>query len=71
MAIVHLGGHLSSDGIYKEIKGDGITNGQVRTMLEIIYKMQSIVYDGTPYIIKRIRNQRHLVPENQNESEVA
>lgn len=71
LAIVHLGGQLSSDGIYKEVKGDGITNGQVRTMLEIIYKMESIVYDGKPYVIKRVRNQRHLVPENQTESEVA
>lgn len=67
LCIIHLGGVLSSDKIYAEIKESGISNAQIRKLLEIIYKMDPIVFNGIEYKIKRIKKLRCLVSSNEDE----
>lgn len=71
LAIVHLGGNLSSDKIFAEVKESGISQAQVRKTLEIIYEMDPITFKGNEYEIKRVKNARYLVQIETNESEVA
>jgi len=71
LCIVHLGGDLSSDRVYEELKESGIPRAQVRRLLETVYSMEPIIFNGQEYTIKRIKKTRYLVPVNAHETEEA
>jgi hypothetical protein len=71
IVILHLGGHLSSDKVYAQVKESGISQAQVRKILETIYEMEVISFREHNYQIKRIKNQRYIVKIKESESEAA
>lgn len=67
LVIQHIGGHVSADKIYVHLKDSGITNPQIRKLVETIYKMENISFEGREYRIKRIKNQRYLIAVDERE----
>lgn len=60
LSIKHLGGNVGWKPIYEA--ADGLTQAQARELVEKIWQMEYIEYEGKQYIIKRGKgHQKHLI----------
>jgi S-DNA-T family DNA segregation ATPase FtsK/SpoIIIE len=66
LSLKHLGGNITAKRVYEAAKDDGLTQSQARALVESVWKMKTVTFDGKRYDVRPGRSNTKMLVEVEN-----